>query len=151
MANWLERAIERGESGSLANDCFVQKRQQSLALLKEQVWPGRKVEAWKYTSLYPLQDKSFALEGSAAANDSATFMIDGLESLDLIFINGQLQNLPTDLPQGLSITRASAAAESWVVEGYAAIKPERHLFGLVNDVLPLTCFDHSHVRYCRIL
>ncbi|NRB37469.1 MAG: Fe-S cluster assembly protein SufD [Pseudomonadales bacterium] len=134
MANWLESAVARAESGDLVNDCFVGKRRQALTLLKQQAWPTRKVEAWKYTSLYPLQDKTFTIE---ASNDTAALstVIDGLESIDLIFINGALQNIPSELPVGLSIASVNDSAEAWAVETYSSIKPERHLFGLVNDVL----------------
>jgi Fe-S cluster assembly protein SufD len=42
------------------------------------------------------------------------------------------------LPEGLSVTRladADCATQTWAAKRFACIKPERHLFGLVNDVL----------------
>lgn len=136
MANWLEKAVARAESEGLSDNCFASKRQQSLTLLKQQTWPTRKVEDWKYTSLFALQDKAFTLADDAS-NVSGECVIDDLQSLDVIFVNGVLQVLPTDLPVGLSITQADDGA-AWAVDAFATIKPQRHLFGLVNDVLAAT-------------
>ncbi len=147
MANWLEKAIVRGESAALVNDTFTDRRQESLALLKQKNWPSRKVEAWKYTSLFSLQDAEFSTE---ASNDESGQAIEGLDSIDLVFINGQFQGLPHSLPKGLKIERADGS-ELLAVKAYASIKPERHLFGLVNDVLATDALvvdvaDDAHIE-----
>ena len=132
MSAWLESALAR--AGQL-DDWLAPKRQASLALLREASWPTRKTEAWKYTSLYPLQDASFTVQAAAPVTVEA---IDGLDSIDLVFINGQLQSLPAELPAGLSVVSikdAAAGDKAWALDAFASIKPARHLFGLVNDVL----------------
>ena len=132
MVNWLDKAVAKAESLNIEKDCFIEKRQQALALLKEQSWPTRKTERWKYTSLYPLQEAEFS--SVAALQDVTDIHIDELDSIDLVFINGQLQALPESLPIGLVINTADKNC-AWAKDAFASIKPAHHLFGLVNDVL----------------
>ena len=157
MNDWLGSAVARGETVS---DWLSPKRQASLALLREAQWPTRKTEAWKYTPLRVLAETRFKSEINAPSgllnnkqvatkvdikevdtvNANGVKAIAGLNSIDLIFIDGVLQgNLTVEnLPAGLSIVSladAPAAMQNWAAETFTAIKPTRHLFGLVNDVL----------------
>ncbi len=140
MSDWLDQAVVRAEAVS---DWLSPKRQASLALLRETPWPSRKTEAWKYTSVKVLE----RFESQAAANDASAKADElirlneaNLNSIDLIFIDGVLQPSESlkSLPAGLSIVslaEASAEMQSWAAEVFANIKPQRHLFGLVNDAL----------------
>ncbi|WP_439133611.1 Fe-S cluster assembly protein SufD [Pseudomaricurvus sp.] len=135
MSNWLEGAVTRAE---LVSDWLAPQRQTSLALLREAQWPTRKTEAWKYLPIN-VWDRTELLAEADAASDAAVETIEGLNSLDLVFVNGKLESsLSGDLPAGLtvvSLADASADAQAWARETFTAVKPERHLFGLVNDVL----------------
>ena len=136
MSQWLGNAVARAEQ---LDDWLSPQRQQSLALLREQDWPTRKTEAWKYTSVKALSDKVFKLP-AAPSKSQTPAPIDQLDSIDLLFIDGQLQTdlSSLNLPKGLSISSLSDACDNsqgWGGELFASIKPERHLFGLVNDVL----------------
>jgi len=135
MSNWLAAAIARAEQ---VDDWLSPRRQMSLAVLRENSWPTRKTEAWKYTPLRAIESAQLVPVPVATAPRSA---LDGVvdNSVDLTFINGQLQGVEDlDLPAGIVISRlASGSQQSWALEGFSAIKPERHLFGLVNDVLAL--------------
>lgn len=135
MSVWLANAVARGE---VVNDWLSPQRQVSLALLRDTPWPTRKTEAWKYTPLHSLADAEF----TPAANDAtvAVEAIEGLNSIDLVFVGGVLQSALSELslPEGLSIVSlvdADRQTREWAQVAFATIKPERHLFGLVNDVL----------------
>ena len=132
MSKWLSNAVTRAESVS---DWLLPKRQQSLELLRQAKWPNRKTEAWKYTPLFVLENAEFSPSSSASGSVDS---IESLNSIDLVFVDGVLQALDEDLPVGLTISslcNASSADKNWALESFANAKPEKHLFGLVNDVL----------------
>lgn len=133
MSNWLSSAVARAESVS---DWLAPQRQASLMRLREAQWPTRKTEAWKYIPLNVWERPELT---GQAATEVRLEPIAGLDSLDLVFVNGKLQQLPQgELPAGLrivSLATAPVEAQAAARETFARIKPERHLFGLVNDVL----------------
>ena len=56
LAN-VQHVVESAEdAASTANPALTALRDNSLAALKAVVFPGRKTEQWKYTSLQPLAD-----------------------------------------------------------------------------------------------
>ncbi len=129
MSQWLASAIQRGEA---VNDALSPLRSNSLALLKLQSWPTRKTEAWKYTSLRPIERLALA---KGQGRDYQGPEIASLDALTLTFVDGVLVNDPATmtLPEGLKISALTDAAGAGVL--FAKVKPARHLFGLVNDVL----------------
>ncbi|WP_026376987.1 Fe-S cluster assembly protein SufD [Aestuariibacter salexigens] len=133
MSQWFESAIVRAEQ---VNDWLSPVRAEALQTLKRASWPTRKTEAWKYLSLRRLEKSEFAQQQESA--QITPEIIEGLDSLDLTFVDGQLVDLPADLPAGLSIVSLQNATDSvkqWAGEIIGDIKPERHLFGLINDTL----------------
>lgn len=133
MSAYLANAIEQGQ---LVNDWLTPKRLGSMALLQQTSWPTRKTESWKYTSVRSLEKKTF--ERRTTTEEHAFASIAGLDAIELVFINGVLQQLPEDLPAGLSIASLENVPEStqvWAREQFNVAKPSQHLFGLVNDVL----------------
>ncbi len=133
MSKWLDSAVTRGQAVS---DWLSPKRSESLELLKAASWPTRKTEAWKYVPIN-VWDRA---DLQAANTEAPVFdAIEGLDSIDLVFVDGQLQSDALgDLPAGLSVTSIAAASEVdqvWAKETFTSVKPARHLFGLVNDVL----------------
>ncbi|MGR0278311.1 Fe-S cluster assembly protein SufD [Marinomonas dokdonensis] len=135
MSEWLSNAIARGQGIS---DWLTPKRAEAVAQLAQTPWPTRKTEAWRYT---PLR----SVERSAAkvmAPDSALtpVSINDLNAIELVFVNGQFdrQQSTAQLPAGLSIHLGSELAQAdqgQALVQFSAIKPARHLFGLVNDAL----------------
>ena len=133
MSAWLEAAIEKGQA---VNDWLTPRRQSSLALLRQAKWPGRKVEDWKYTSVRPLEQRTAAVATEASLVDLP--VIDGLNSLELHFVNGQFVGDLSQLPEGLQIAelnKVDEATQSWARDLFGACKPKKHIFGLVNDTL----------------
>lgn len=142
MNTWIGNALTRAE---VIDDWLHEKRVASLALLREANWPTRKTEIWRYTSLKKLEQIDFSSSATAVAanitSDTTTtsgLAISGLNSIDIIFIDGVLQSIPANLPQGLTVMRLEqipSEHQGWVFDLFAKVKPQHHLFGLVNDVL----------------
>ena len=132
MNTWLSNALNRAET---VDDWLQSKRRGSLEQLRNTQWPTRKTEAWRYTSLRALERTGFR---PGAATSAIADNIPGLNSIDVIFIDGILQNTPDTLPAGLSIVpleKATIEQQLWALQAFANIKPANHLFGLINDVL----------------
>jgi len=77
--------------------------------------PDTRVEAWKYTALRGLGQRSFAGGDAAAATrvvDAATFALPGVDGPRLVFVNGVFRadlSAPDALPDGLSLQPLSQA------------------------------------------
>ena len=123
MSEWLQQAIARADS---IQDGFSDQRAASLALLKDTKWPTRKTEAWKYTPLRSVERSTAVIKEEPA--ELLPVAIDGVDFLELTFVDGQLISLPEELPDGLTIEMQESSL-------FGSIKPNRHVFGLVNDVL----------------
>ncbi len=69
-----------------------EQRTEALAYLKNNGFPTRKKEKWKYTDLAPLCRREFTLQQSAPAQvDEASvddLRLPGLACIDLVFVNG---------------------------------------------------------------
>lgn len=134
MSNWLNGALERAETVA---DWLAPKRQTSLQLLRNTPWPTRKTEAWKYVPINTWDRATLASVGESVSVDVPP--IDDFNGIDLVFVDGRLRSqIPDQLPAGLSVvslSQASADDQAWALEAFASVKPSRHLFGLVNDVL----------------
>lgn len=135
MSQWLQQVIDRG---SQTNDWLSPVRQQALNALRQTRWPTRRTEAWRYTSLSCLEQLELSPASSQAALNLAS--ISGLETIDLVFVDGQLQTDLTALnaPQGVSIYSAEslpAAEQAAAIDRFSQVKPQHHLFGMVNDLL----------------
>ena len=135
MSEWLESAIIRGQK---INDWLTPKRIHAIDLLSTTPWPTRKTEAWRYTPLRAVEN-STATELEATSHLSPQD-IEGLSAIELVFSNGKLDtSQSTDsLPKGVSISLGSdlnKEQQSQAFSTFSDIKPERHLFGLVNDML----------------
>lgn len=138
MSQWLNQVIERAGNVS---DWLSPMRMQALSRLQQKTWPGRRTEAWRYTSLHPFDTLDATTQATAVqAYDKSKLDVAGLESLDVVFVDGRLTTeLATlALPEGLRISSLqNPDNDARVVAGqlFAQVKPERHYFGEINDVL----------------
>lgn len=135
MSEWLESAIARAQN---LDDWLAPKRAHALELLTQTKWPTRKTEAWRYTPLRPVE-RTQASVVTADVNLSPEAIAD-LAPIELVFVNGRFDaSLSTkELPTGLQVSLGQdldAAQQTSALAAFSAIKPERHLFGLVNDAL----------------
>ncbi|WP_404401049.1 Fe-S cluster assembly protein SufD [Idiomarina seosinensis] len=130
MSQWLANVIERAAN---VDDWLTPIRSGALAELKQKEWPGRRTEAWRYTSLHKVADLNLA---STSEKTATAPEVKGLNSLDLVFVDGRLISDVKQLKLPSGITINSLAEESDAAASlFAKVKPQHHLFGLVNDVL----------------
>ncbi len=133
MSTWLANAVDRGEATS---DWLSPQRQQSLELLRQSQWPTRKTEAWKYTSVNMLVEAKYTQAGNGDFNEPE--IIAGLNSIDILFVDGVLHSEMADFPSGLSVfslAEAPLGQQEWAAQVFTGAKPSKHYFGLVNDIL----------------
>ncbi len=95
-------------------------RAEGLSRFKALGWPTTRLEAWKYTSLRPVERGRFAhLGASPGALDAealAQVRFEGLECFELVFVDGALREdlSSREAPEGLracSLTRALAQGD----------------------------------------
>lgn len=139
MSEWLESAITRAQG---MDDWLAPKRAHALDVLAKTPWPTRKTEAWRYTPLRSVERSTAKTIANSAINTAVLTptQITDLSAIELVFVNGQFDStqLSSELPAGLSVSLGRDLATSDQADAlrvFAAVKPERHLFGLVNDAL----------------
>tara|TARA_B100002019_G_scaffold282172_1_gene287096 strand:+ start:1202 stop:2452 length:1251 start_codon:yes stop_codon:yes gene_type:complete len=131
MSQWLAQVIERAGS---VDDWLASARSKALAELKQKEWPGRRTEAWRYTSLHKVADLNLATTSNETTAEAP--QVEGLNSIDLVFVDGRLVSDIANLTLPEGVTIASLDAKSDAAESvFGQVKPQHHLFGLVNDVL----------------
>jgi len=132
MSQWLNQALEQADK---IDDWLAPKRAQSLAKLKATPWPNRKTEAWKYTPVNKIERAKFP--ASTAAKNGAISIPD-LDAIELFFVDGifDQSSSSNSFPSGVSIIQLCDGEQtSWALDGFNHTKPEKHFFGLMNDVL----------------
>lgn len=135
MSEWLESAIARAQG---IDDWLAPKRAHALDLLSTTKWPTRKTEAWRYTPLRSVERSQAKVMGEKA--DLSPVAIADLSAIELVFVNGKLDKAQSigELPDGLSVSLGrdlASAEQAKVLSAFSTVKPERHLFGLINDAL----------------
>lgn len=136
MSQWLASVIDRAER---VDDWLSAARQKALASLREQQWPTRRTEAWRYTSLHALENLQLENASNTPMTDVQAPHVEGLDAIDLLFVNGDfVASNTSDLPEGLQVimlNEASASEQAHAAALFNQVKPEAHLFGRINDVL----------------
>ncbi|WP_086931150.1 Fe-S cluster assembly protein SufD [Agarilytica rhodophyticola] len=120
-------------------------KQEKTELWQQASFPHRKTEHWKYTNLKALeQGEFFQSPASTHTLDEKALerlAIPGLDTIDLIFINGvfqqHLSTAANDLPEGLNVTRFAEASSQQqdVIQEYLGnvAKDLGHLFVTLNN------------------
>lgn len=145
MSEWLSKTISHAEQ---LDDWFSPIRSAAVQSLHDTSWPNRKTEAWKYTSLRPVERFKSVPETVAEPDVPALAKIADLDAIDVFFGHGRCAfDDKAVLPEGLSIellANASPAAQQLALNKFSTIKPSRHFFGLVNDALA------DHLVYIKV-
>jgi Fe-S cluster assembly protein SufD len=116
------------------------------AVVRNAIWPTRKTEQWKYTSLRALEQADyFAARGRAPeslAGLAGRCTIDQLDAHTIVFVNGvysaalsKLQALEKDvdlLSFGDANAQQSIAIRQWLG---SVVESEQHLFAAINNQL----------------
>ncbi len=115
-------------------------RDGGLSAWKEHAWPTRKTEAWRYTSLLPVENEQWQLSESSAetlSQEALSELID-MDAYRLVFINGQLcEPLSSELPAEV-VTFADANSEQQaVIKAHLSkvANQQKHLFAALNSGL----------------
>lgn len=131
--------IAKADSQTLAPEAV----QHAQAAWSDQIWPTRKTEAWKYTPLRPLADGRYFCAppvNTQTQELKALFEIEGLDAIQLVFVDGvlnaTLSNDLQQLPSGLSVTtfdKASVAQKAMIAQKLDSAAAEHAtLFGQLN-------------------
>jgi Fe-S cluster assembly protein SufD len=135
MSQWLNKVIDDAKG---VDDFLAPMRQQALSTLETEGWPRPRSEDWRFTPLSSLKERAVSANSATATYDIP--QIDGLNALDIVFVDGLLVSDLSSiaLPSGVSIYSISDAprkVQSNIAAVFGHIKPATHMFGLVNDAL----------------
>ncbi|WCN08539.1 Fe-S cluster assembly protein SufD [Marinomonas mediterranea] len=141
MSEWFSNALTRAQDlTELAEQQWLAPiRAKAISQLKNTRWPNRKTEAWRYTPLRAVERTLASVKNADAAEKGLVpAVIEGLSAIEVVFVNGEFSEaLSTQvLPAGLSIVLGSQLDNrDDLLDALSEIKPERHLFGMLNDAL----------------
>ena len=97
--------VQDATESNAENPALTALRDSSLAALKAAVFPGRKTEQWKYTSLQPLADGHLNRRAAAAATPAD---MPELGDYRLVLVNGRLDDSRSALPDGVTLKREAS-------------------------------------------
>ncbi|MCH2553424.1 MAG: SufD family Fe-S cluster assembly protein, partial [Alcanivorax sp.] len=100
--------VQDATESNAENPALTALRDSSLAALKAAVFPGRKTEQWKYTSLQPLADGHLNRRAAAAATPAD---LPKLGDYRLVLVNGRLDESTSALPDGVTLKREASRLE----------------------------------------
>ena len=100
--------VQDATESNAENPALAALRDSSLAALKAAVFPGRKTEQWKYTSLQPLADGHLNRRAAAAATPAD---LPKLGDYRLVLVNGRLDESSSALPDGVTLKREASRLE----------------------------------------
>lgn len=109
----------------------------------QQEIPGRKTEAWKYTSLFNLTSNEegygrLAEKHSAAGLDGIS-TIPALDAQRLVFVNGQYSeelSSNSDLKNVVRFSQANETQQQIIADNLGtALEQEKHIFGALNNAI----------------
>ena len=100
--------VQDATESNAENPALTALRDSSLAALKAAVFPGRKTEQWKYTSLQPLADGHLNRRAAAAATPAD---LPKLGDYRLVLVNGRLDESSSALPDGVTLKREASRLE----------------------------------------
>ncbi|TDO99375.1 Fe-S cluster assembly protein SufD [Marinomonas balearica] len=141
MSEWFSNALIRAQdlTGLVDQQWMDPVRTKAITQLKNTAWPNRKTEAWRYTPLRSVERTTASVKSTENdLSQLAPVVIPGIEPIEVVFIDGRYCAALSsgELPEGLSIVLGSKLeARDELLDKLSAIKPERHLFGMLNDAL----------------
>lgn len=111
-------------------------RQQQTETWQAAAWPGRKTEAWRYTSLAPLENQTWQLAPACSAELPDDLVLS--DALRVVFVNGHFSaQLSDPLPQGVTpFSRAQPEEQVLILAGLnQTLVADKHLFASLNGAL----------------
>lgn len=123
-----------------AGAAFAERRAAAAERFAAFSWPGRKTEAWKYTSLRSLQSLTAATFADQARDVVLPEAVKAVDSYRLVFVDGVFQAALSDaLPDtACRFSSANAEQQAFIEEKLGTVltsqaETERNLFSYLND------------------
>ncbi len=123
-----------------ANAAFAERRAAAAERFAATAWPGRKTEAWKYTSLRSLQELTGASFAEQAKAIELPESVKAVDSYRLVFVDGVFQaDLSGDLPEfACRFSEANAEQKTFINDKLGTVvvtqtESARNLFSYLND------------------
>lgn len=122
-------------------------RSKGAALWRSALWPTRKTEWWKYTSLRALEQQDFFASTAPDTDFTPQDLVQyfGIQNIDahrLVFVNGRYCSKLSDvaaLPEGVELVTFAEAneAQTETIREHLdrAVQGEQHLFAALNSQL----------------
>lgn len=140
VSEFNQQALAFVQAGQ-ASEIFKDVNAAGAGAFAAMPFPTRKTESWKYTSLHALtkQDYNQAADAISVTASPVDFSIEGLDAVELVFINGQFQASLSSKESldGLQLVRFSdASAEQLaLIEKHLGkiAETERNLFTALNN------------------
>jgi Fe-S cluster assembly protein SufD len=140
VSEFNQHALSFVQQGAI-EPAFKQVNAAGVNAFAAMPFPTRKTESWKYTSLHALTKQDFNQTVAPINLDASPveFAIDGLDAIELVFINGQFQATLSSSEQleGLQLVRFSEASAEQLalVEKHLGqtAETERNLFTALNN------------------
>ena len=115
-------------------------REQGQEAWQSHSWPTRKTEAWRYTSLLPVENEQWQLSDTVTDSvpQNALGELIEMDAYRLVFVNGQLNaDLSSDLPANVvSFANADAAQQQLIQKHLNQVADQqKHLFTALSSSL----------------
>ena len=141
-----QQALRLAREHAAREDALTALRRQGLQTLEETDFPGRKSEAWKYTSLRPLQEGGHLDQPAGKAGEIELPDFGGYR---LVFLNGRFSEAHSSLPDenGLEIIRLNGEREAQLLSPEEPLSPFAWLnTAALEDGLLIRVADNTEVE-----
>lgn len=138
MSDFIQQALQLNPQGQ---PWLAELKRLGASRWAESTLPTRKTEAWKYTRLRPLETGNYLAHPRPVRTGDPIaehYQIAGLNSLQLVFVDGQYQAAlsTSQWPEGLTLVRFSEATaeQAKLIASHIDSLTERgkHLFAALN-------------------
>lgn len=138
-AEFQQQAIALAKQQSVLG-WLTAAREQGQSAWQSHAWPTRKTEAWRYTSLLPVENEQWQLSDavSDALPQTALSELIEIDAYRLVFVNGQLNaELSSELPAPLvSFADADADQQAVIQQHLNQVADQQtHLFTALSSSL----------------
>src|SRR5699024_3459209 len=117
VETWLEHfKAQQASPATTGIEWLDAQRQRAIDRFASKGWPGNREAKWRHTSLAPLQQQEFVLDGEKASTAQIKSVVEELKAEDegcfLVFVNGHYEAELSDaltFPKGVTIKPLSDA------------------------------------------
>ena len=152
MTEALSYYQQQAKSIHTKTPLMAELRQAGISSLSDIGFPVKSDEDWKYTSVEPWLQQRYIETDTAKTRPILDIGLS--ESFSIAIIDGEIQYVPTDTPEGIvmqSLIQAVDTEASWVTEHLGKILETTHGFQALNSAmmckgLALYVPDNTHIK-----